>query len=59
MTAIDAADLDISTHSTKNKAMLRYNGKLFKPGKISRNNQGVINCCYWYCATAACKAFLR
>ena len=48
MTAIDAADLDISTHSTKNKAMLRYNGKLFKPGKISRNNQGVINCCYWY-----------
>lgn len=59
MAAIDAADIDFSTLSTKNKPMLRLNNKLFKRGKISRNHEGVVNNCYWYCATAACKASLR
>ena len=39
--------------------MLRYNDKLFKRGKVARNHEGEINNCYWYCATAACKASLR
>ena len=59
MDKIDAADLDLSTLSTKNEPMRRYNDKLFKRGKIVRNHEGVINNCYWYCATTACKASLR
>ena len=46
MDAIDAAELDFSTLSTKYKPMPRYNDKLFKRGKIARNREGVINNCY-------------
>jgi hypothetical protein len=59
MNAINTADLDFSTLSSKNKPMLRYKNKLFKRGKIARNYQGIINNCYWSCATAACKATLK
>ena len=43
MDEINAADLDFSTLSTKNKPILRYNDKLLKRGKIARNHVGIIN----------------
>ena len=32
---------------------------MISSGKIARNHEGVINNCYWYCVTTACKASLR
>jgi hypothetical protein len=54
MNQILANALDFSTLSTKGLPMLRFKNKLFVCRKKTRNADGKIHKCYWYCSSPAC-----
>lgn len=59
MNAILPAELDFSTISTKGQPLLRFNNKLFVCKRRTRNAEGQIIKCYWYCSSEACTGALN
>ena len=53
------AELDFSTKSTKNQPLLMFRNKLFVCKKRTRNAEGQIIKCYWYCSSEACTGALN
>lgn len=59
MNAIFPAELDFMTISTKGQPLLRFQNKLFVCKKKTRNDEGQIIKCYWYCSSEACTGALN
>ena len=59
MNAILPAELDFSTIPTKGQPLLRFNNKLFVCKRRTRNAEGQIIKCYWYCSSEACTGALN